>query len=42
VQVGDVQRDQMEELGLSRAGGAFVGACRTSSAAAGPVSMPAT
>jgi serine protease Do len=29
VQVGDVQRDQMEELGLTRAGGAFVTACRT-------------
>jgi serine protease Do len=34
VQVGDVQRDQMEELGLTRAGGAFVGAVQNDSAAA--------
>src|SRR6185295_14327857 len=33
VQVGDVQRDQMEELGLNRAGGAFVGAVQNGSAA---------
>ena len=34
VQVGDVQREQMAELGLTRAGGAFVGAVQNSSAAA--------
>ena len=34
VQVGDVQRDQMAELGLTRAGGAFVGAVQNDSAAA--------
>jgi len=34
VQVGDVQRDQMAELGLSRAGGAFVGGVQNDSAAA--------
>ncbi len=34
VQIGDVQRDQMEELGLTRAGGAFVGAVQNNSAAA--------
>ena len=34
VQVGDVQREQMAELGLSRAGGAFVGGVQNSSAAA--------
>ena len=34
VQVGDVQREQMEELGLTRAGGAFVGAVQNDSAAA--------
>ena len=34
VQVGDVQRDQMAELGLTRAGGAFVGAVQNNSAAA--------
>ena len=34
VQIGDVQRDQMQELGLTRAGGAFVGAVQNDSAAA--------
>jgi serine protease Do len=34
VQVGDVQRDQMAELGLTRAGGAFVGGVQNNSAAA--------
>ena len=34
VQVGDVQREQMAELGLARAGGAFVGAVQNDSAAA--------
>ncbi|MFA6987206.1 MAG: Do family serine endopeptidase, partial [Arenimonas sp.] len=34
VQVGDVQRDQMAELGLTRASGAFVGAVQNDSAAA--------
>jgi serine protease Do len=34
VQVGDVQRDQMADLGLTRAGGAFVGAVQNNSAAA--------
>ncbi len=34
VQVGDVRREQMEELGLTRAGGAFVGAVQNDSAAA--------
>jgi len=34
VQVGDVQREQMEELGLTRADGAFVGAVQNDSAAA--------
>jgi serine protease Do len=34
VQVGDVQRDQMAELGLTRGGGAFVGAVQNNSAAA--------
>jgi serine protease Do len=34
VQVGDVPRDQMAELGLTRAGGAFVGAVQNDSAAA--------
>jgi serine protease Do len=34
VQVGDVQRDQMEELGLTRASGAFVGGVQNDSAAA--------
>jgi len=34
VQVGDVQRDQMAELGLSRSGGAFVGAVVNDGAAA--------
>jgi serine protease Do len=33
VQVGDVQRDQMAELGLTRAGGAFVGSVQNGSAA---------
>ena len=34
VQVGDVQREQLEELGLTRSGGAFVGAVQNDSAAA--------
>jgi serine protease Do len=34
VSVGDVQRDQMEELGLSSASGAFVGSVQNASAAA--------
>ena len=34
VQVGDVQREQFEELGLTRSGGAFVGAVQNDSAAA--------
>jgi serine protease Do len=34
VQIGDVPRDQMEELGLARAAGAFVGAVQNDSAAA--------
>jgi serine protease Do len=34
VQVGDVPRDQMSELGLTRSGGAFVGAVQNDSAAA--------
>ena len=34
VQIGDVQREQMQELGLTRAGGAFVGAVTNNSAAA--------
>ena len=34
VQVGDVQREQMQELGLTRSGGAFVGAVQNDSAAA--------
>ncbi len=34
VQVGDVQREQMAELGLTRAGGAFIGAVQNNSAAA--------
>src|SRR4249919_1558897 len=34
VQVGDVQRDQMEELGLASASGAFVGGVQNDSAAA--------
>ena len=34
VQVGDVPRDQMAELGLTRTGGAFVGAVQNNSAAA--------
>ena len=34
VQVGDVQREQIEELGLTRADGAFVGAVQNGSAAA--------
>jgi serine protease Do len=34
VQVGDVQREQMAELGLNRAGGAFVGGVQNDSAAA--------
>ncbi len=33
VQVGDVQREQMAELGLTRAGGAFVGSVQNGSAA---------
>ena len=33
VQVGDVQRDQMAELGLTRAGGAFIGSVINGSAA---------
>ena len=34
VQVGDVQREQLQELGLTRSGGAFVGAVQNDSAAA--------
>jgi serine protease Do len=34
VQVGDIQREQLEELGLNRAAGAFVGAVNNDSAAA--------
>ena len=34
VQVGDVPREQMAELGLTRAGGAFVGSVQNNSAAA--------
>ncbi len=34
VQVGDVRREQMQELGLTRAGGAFVGGVQNDSAAA--------
>jgi serine protease Do len=34
VQVGDIQRDQMQELGLDSASGAFVGAVNNDSAAA--------
>ena len=34
VQVGDVQREQLKELGLTRAGGAFIGSVQNGSAAA--------